>query len=99
MRVGLPLTMELIRKSTVSFAFRVEVENVPVEVVVVQAELAAEKLPVAPLRFKATLTVPVFVWHDHVVAVIAPIKFMKKLFWLAVVVSTEAVVVLSEPAM
>jgi len=99
MRVGLPLTMELIRKSTVSFALRVDVENVPVVVAVLQAELGAEKLPAAPLRFNATLTVPVFVWHDHEVAVIAPIKFMKKLFWLSLVVSTEAVVVLSEPAM
>lgn len=89
----------MIRKSTVSFAFRVDVENVPVEVVVVQAELAAAKLPVAPLRFKATLTVPVFVWHDHDVAVIDPIMLMKKLFWLSLVVSTGAVVVLSEPAM
>ena len=53
----------------------------------------------AAVRFNVMLAVPVFVWHDHVVAVIAPIMFMKKLFWLSLVVSTGAVVVLSEPAM
>jgi len=44
MRVGLPLTMELIRKSTVSFAFRVDVENVPVEVVVVQSRISSREV-------------------------------------------------------
>lgn len=90
----------MIRKSTVEFAARAAVENVPfVARVVPQDAIVAEKLPEPPFWFRVMLAVPVFVWQDHDVAVRAPIMFTKKLFWLSLVVRTGELVVLSVPAM
>ena len=88
----------MIRKSTVALAASGDEVNTPfVATVGPQAIAVAKAVP--PFWVSATFAVPEFVWHDHDVAVIKPIMFTKKLFWLSLVVSTDAVVVLSEPAM